>query len=75
MSCFAQYVGLQVEKQYGKSWNVHVVGPSANHIKGAQYSQDRWMSFAKAGKPTYSYYIIKPVDCSRPFTLTSNFQK
>ena len=46
---------------------MHLVDSVATNIVGAQYSKDGWMSFVKLGTPAYTYYIFKPVDCSKPF--------
>ena len=58
---------MKVEALYGKSWNVHLVGPEATQIVGLQYSKDRWISLVDTGNPPFTYYIFKPIDCSRPF--------
>lgn len=67
-SCFSQIVGLKIENLYGKSWNVHLLEKATTLIKGRQYSHDRWISLINEGEPAYSYYIFKPIDCSKPLT-------
>ena len=68
-SCNSQVLGIKVESLYGKSWNVHAVGGDATQIVGAQHSKDRWVSVVQAGTPVYTYYLFKPIDCSKPFFL------
>lgn len=71
-SCFSQIVGLKIESLYGKSWNVHLLEKATTIIKGRQYCHDRWISLINEGEPAYSYYIFKPIDCSKPLMRLSS---
>lgn len=65
-SCYSQIIGMKIESLYGKSWNVHLLEKATTLIKGRQYSHDRWIALINEGDPAYSYYIFKPIDCSKP---------
>lgn len=72
-SCYAQRVSLKIESVLGKSWNVHVLSNETTIVKAKQYSHDMWISVVgSGGSSNLTYYIFKPLECSRPFMFAKN---